>query len=73
LISIAGPKLSPCTLSQISPIRSAVSSPFFALGVNCALKRIERDLPHHGVDHVFDLAGQQLLALLLVLVCDSSA
>ena len=28
-MSIAGPKLSPCTLSQISPMRSAVSSPFY--------------------------------------------
>ena len=38
-----------------------------ALGVNCALERIERDLPHHGVDHVLDLAGEQRLALLGVL------
>src|ERR1700754_418468 len=28
-----------------------------ALGVDGALERIECDLPHHGVDHVFDLAG----------------
>jgi oligoendopeptidase F len=28
-MSIAGPRLSPCTLSQIWPMRSAVSSPFY--------------------------------------------
>ncbi len=35
-----------------------------AFGVDRALERIERDLPHHGVDHVLDLAGEQRLALL---------
>ena len=34
------------------------------LGMNRALERIERDLPHHRVDHVLDLAGEQRLALL---------
>ena len=38
-----------------------------ALGVDRALERIERDLPHHGVDHVLDLAGEQRLALFGVL------
>jgi hypothetical protein len=31
--------------------------------VDLALEGIERDLPHHGVDHVLDLAGEQRLAL----------
>ncbi|WP_206542754.1 M3 family metallopeptidase [Sphingomonas endophytica] len=35
-----------------------------ALGVNRALEVIGRDLPHHGVDEVLDLAREQRLALL---------
>ena len=34
------------------------------LGMDGALERIERDLAHHRVDHVLDLAGEQRLALL---------
>ena len=37
-----------------------------ALGVDGALEGIERDLPHHRVDHVLDLGGEHGLALLLV-------
>src|SRR5262245_53035442 len=37
-----------------------------ALGVDRALESIERDLPHHGVDHVLDLAGEQRLPLFRV-------
>src|SRR3981081_2031044 len=33
------------------------------LGMDGALERIERDLPHHGVDHVLDLACEKCLAL----------
>src|SRR5712664_886328 len=33
------------------------------LGMYSALERIERDLPHHRVDHVLNLAGEQRLAL----------
>ena len=64
---MAGPRLSPCTLSQIWPMRSRGQFAVLALGVHGALERIERDLPHHGVDHVLDLAGEQRLALLGVL------
>ena len=32
--------------------------------VHLALERIERDLAHHRVEHVLDLAGDQRLALL---------
>src|SRR3954447_23033973 len=32
-------------------------------GVDGALERIERDLPHHGVDHFLNLAGDQRLPL----------
>src|SRR6266851_3294633 len=39
----------------------------FALDVDLALEFIERDLPHHGVDHVLDLGGEHGAALLLVL------
>jgi len=35
-----------------------------ALGMDRALECVEGDLPHHGVDHVLDLAGEQRLALL---------
>src|SRR6202163_4462380 len=34
-----------------------------SLGMDGALERIERDLPHYRVDHVLDLAGEQRLAL----------
>ena len=36
------------------------------LDVDLALERVERDLPHHRVDHVLDLGGEHGLALLLV-------
>ena len=52
-------------------MRSAVSSPFCARCEQRA-RRIERDLPHHGVDHVLDLAGEQGLALPAFVVSDSS-
>ena len=45
-------------------MRSAVSSPFLRSVWMARSKRIERDLPHHRVDHVLDLAGEQRLALL---------
>ena len=44
-------------------MRSRGQFAVLALGVHGALERIERDLPHHGVDHVLDLAGEQRLAL----------
>ncbi len=37
-----------------------------ALGVDGALERVERDLPHHGIDHVLDLGGEHRLALFVV-------
>ena len=36
------------------------------LGMDAALEGVERDLPHHRVDHVLDLGGEHGLALLLV-------
>src|SRR5271168_5630839 len=33
-----------------------------ALGVDLALEVVERDLPHHGVEHVLDLGGEHRLA-----------
>ena len=48
-------------------MRSGGQLAVLALGVHGALERIERDLPHHRVDHVLDLAGEQRLALLGVL------
>ena len=48
------------------PQRVDVIGGQFALGaggVQFAFEIIERDLAHHGVDHILDLAGQQRLAL----------
>ena len=43
-----------------------------ALGVDLALERVERDLPHHRVDHVLDLGGEHRLALRVSVVSASS-
>ena len=61
---IAGPRLSACTLIQISPSCSAVSSPLARARVDLALEAVERDLAHDRVDHVLDLGGEHRLALL---------
>ena len=45
---------------------SAVSSPLRRSMWTLRSKRVERDLPHHRVDHVLDLGGEHGLALLLV-------
>ena len=41
-----------------------------AFRVDVALERVERYLPHHGVDHVLDLGGEHGLALLGVGLCE---
>ena len=61
---MAGPRLSPCTSSQICPSRSDVSSPDLRSSCTLRSKRIEGDLAHDRVDHVLDLLRQQRLPLL---------
>src|ERR1700730_7527678 len=38
------------------PLRGELA--ILALDVDLALEVVERDLPHHGIDHVLDLGGQ---------------
>ena len=47
-------------------MRSEVSSPFVAFGVNPALELVECDLAYDRVDHVFGLLRQHRLALAFV-------
>ncbi len=60
---MAGPRLSCWTSSQRAPIRSAVTSPCRRSVWSLALEAVERDLAHHGVDHVLDLGHQHESAL----------
>ena len=56
--SIAGPRLSRCTSSQISPMPLGRQLALAPLVVDAALELDEGDLAHHRVEHVLDLAGE---------------
>ncbi len=57
------PKASRWVSSQISAMRSGITSPLRRSSCSTVLEVVHGDLAHDGVQHVLDLAGQQDAAL----------